>query len=65
MVRRRSRSWSRNQPRLVALRAPSGCLCDDPAVNLFDAFAVVFVVIAILLGLRSGALPQIGGLVGA
>ena len=34
-------------------------------MNLFDAFAVVFVVIAILLGLRSGALPQIGGLVGA
>jgi len=34
-------------------------------VNLFDAFAVVFVVIAVLLGLRSGALPQIGGLVGA
>ena len=28
-------------------------------------FAVVFVVIAVLLGLRSGALPQIGGLVGA
>jgi S1-C subfamily serine protease len=34
-------------------------------VNLFDAFAVVFVVIAVLLGLRSGALPQIGGLMGA
>ena len=34
-------------------------------MNLFDAFAVVFVVIAVLLGLRSGALPQIGGLVGA
>jgi S1-C subfamily serine protease len=40
-------------------------VCDDPAVNLFDAFAVVFVVIAVLLGLRSGALPQIGGLMGA
>ena len=34
-------------------------------MNLFDAFAVVFIVIAVLLGLRSGALPQIGGLVGA
>jgi len=34
-------------------------------VNLFDAFAVVFVVIAVLLGLRSGALPQIGGFIGA
>ncbi len=34
-------------------------------MNLFDAFAVVFVVIAVLLGLRSGALPQIGGFIGA
>jgi S1-C subfamily serine protease len=34
-------------------------------VNLFDAFAILLVVIAVLLGIRSGALPQIGGLVGA
>jgi S1-C subfamily serine protease len=34
-------------------------------VNLFDAFAVLLVVVSILLGIRSGALPQIGGLIGA
>jgi uncharacterized membrane protein required for colicin V production len=34
-------------------------------VNLLDAFAVLLVVIAVLLGIRSGALPQVGGLVGA
>ena len=34
-------------------------------MNLFDAFAVLLVVIAVLLGYRSGALPQVGGLVGA
>ena len=51
--------------RARALRAPSGSLCDDPPVNLFDAFAVVLVVVAVLLGYRSGALPQVGGLIGA
>jgi S1-C subfamily serine protease len=49
----------------VLLRAPSGCLCDDPPVNLFDAFAVLLVVAAVLLGYRSGTLPQVGGLIGA
>ena len=34
-------------------------------MNLIDAFAVVLVVVAVLLGIRSGALPQLGGLVGA
>ena len=34
-------------------------------MNLFDAAAVVLLVVAVLLGYRSGALPQIGGLVGA
>ena len=34
-------------------------------MNLFDAFAVLLVVIAVLLGYRSGALPQVGGLIGA
>ena len=42
-----------------------GALCDDPPVNLFDAFAVVLVVLSVLFGIRSGALPQIGGLLGA
>lgn len=40
-------------------------MCDDPAVNLFDAGAVVLLVVAVILGFRSGALPQIGGLGGA
>ncbi len=34
-------------------------------MNLFDVGAVVLVTVAVLLGFRSGALPQIGGLVGA
>ena len=34
-------------------------------MNLFDAFAVLLVVVAVLLGYRSGALPQVGGLIGA
>jgi uncharacterized membrane protein required for colicin V production len=34
-------------------------------VNLFDLAAVVLVIGAVLLGLRSGAFPQVGGLVGA
>ena len=34
-------------------------------MNLFDAFAVLLVVAAVLLGFRSGALPQVGGLIGA
>lgn len=34
-------------------------------MNLFDAAAVVLVLLAVLLGFRSGALPQLGGLAGA
>lgn len=34
-------------------------------MNLFDIGAVVLVVVAVVLGFRSGALPQIGGLAGA
>jgi S1-C subfamily serine protease len=34
-------------------------------VNLFDAAAIVLTVLAVILGFRSGALPQIGGLIGA
>ena len=40
-------------------------LWDDRAVNLLDVAAVVLVVISLVLGFRSGALPQIGGLAGA
>lgn len=34
-------------------------------MNPFDGIAIFLVVIAILLGFRSGALPQVGGLLGA
>jgi S1-C subfamily serine protease len=34
-------------------------------VNPLDAVAIVLVVLAVLLGFRSGALPQVGGLLGA
>jgi S1-C subfamily serine protease len=34
-------------------------------VNLFDLLVVVLVVVAIIIGFSSGALPQIGGLLGA
>jgi S1-C subfamily serine protease len=34
-------------------------------VNPLDAIAIVLVVLAVLLGFRSGALPQVGGLLGA
>ena len=34
-------------------------------MNLFDAFAVLLIVVSVLLGYRSGALPQVGGMLGA
>ena len=34
-------------------------------MNLFDAVVVVLLVAAVLIGVRSGAVPQIGGLLGA
>ena len=34
-------------------------------VNLFDLFAVVILVTAVLAGIRTGALPQVGGVLGA
>lgn len=34
-------------------------------MNLFDAFAILLAIAGLLLGIRSGALPQVGGLVGA
>ena len=37
----------------------------DPAVNPLDVLAIVLVVIAMILGIRSGALPQLLGLAGA
>ena len=35
------------------------------AVNLFDVVVLVLLVVAILIGVSSGALPQVGGLIGA
>jgi S1-C subfamily serine protease len=40
-------------------------LCHDPAVNPLDAIAILMLVLAIVLGVRSGALPQLLGLMGA
>jgi S1-C subfamily serine protease len=37
----------------------------DPAVNPLDVAAIVLLVLAVILGVRSGALPQVLGLVGA
>ena len=37
----------------------------DPAVNLLDLVAIVMIVLAMILGIRSGALPQLLGLAGA
>jgi S1-C subfamily serine protease len=37
----------------------------DPAVNPLDLIAIVMIVLAMILGLRSGALPQLLGLAGA
>jgi S1-C subfamily serine protease len=34
-------------------------------VNLFDLAAIVLLVVSVVLGFRSGALPQVGGLLGA
>ena len=40
-------------------------LCDHPAGESSDLVAILLVVLAVLLGFRSGALPQVGGLLGA
>jgi S1-C subfamily serine protease len=37
----------------------------DPAVNPLDLIAIVLIVLAVLLGIRSGAIPQLLGLAGA
>jgi S1-C subfamily serine protease len=34
-------------------------------VNLFDLLAIVLAIVALILGARSGAVPQVGGLLGA
>lgn len=37
----------------------------DPAVNALDVIAVLLVIVAVIFGARSGALPQLAGLAGA
>jgi Trypsin-like serine proteases, typically periplasmic, contain C-terminal PDZ domain len=40
-------------------------LCDDRSVNPIDAITLLLVVVALILGWRSGAIPQVTGLLGA
>lgn len=40
-------------------------MCDDRAVNPIDLLTLVLIVVALILGWRSGAIPQISGLLGA
>ena len=47
------------------MRAAAIRLCDDRPVNQLDLLAVLLVVVAVILGGRSGFIPQVGGLVGA
>ncbi len=47
------------------MTAAAGRLWDDPTVNLLDLFAVALAIAALILGARSGAIPQVGGLLGA
>ena len=46
-------------------RARSAVLCDDRPVNPLDAITLLLVVVALILGWRSGAIPQVAGLIGA
>ena len=45
--------------------AGSGRLCDDRPVNALDAITLCLIVAGVILGWRSGAIPQVFGLIGA
>src|SRR3954468_13318656 len=45
--------------------AHESILCDDRAVNPLDALTLLLIVVAAVLGWRSGAIPQVSGLIGA
>ena len=45
--------------------AGSGRLCDDRPVNALDAITLCLIVAGVILGWRSGAIPQVLGLIGA
>jgi len=47
------------------MKAPIAILVDTRPVNLFDAIAIAVLVLAVLAGIRTGALPQVGGISGA
>ena len=47
------------------LTAHPGVLCDDRPVNPIDVLTLLLIVVALILGWRSGAIPQISGLIGA
>jgi S1-C subfamily serine protease len=47
------------------LDARSSRLCDDRPVNALDAITLCLIVAGVILGWRSGAIPQVFGLIGA
>ena len=59
---RRLRPSSDVQP---TSNARSGRLCDDRSVNALDAITLCLIVAGVILGWRSGAIPQVFGLIGA
>ena len=63
---RESADHRRPGPPARGVRTPRRATCATiPPVNPLDLVAIVLVVLAVLLGFRSGALPQVGGLLGA
>src|SRR4051812_49734966 len=59
------RPWTPARERRPPRRTASRDLADTAAVNPFDAIALLVLVLAVLAGVRTGALPQIGGIGGA
>src|SRR5512140_2885812 len=59
------RCRSHDRTPLGAARRLYASVCHDPAVNALDVIAVLLVIVAVIFGARSGALPQLAGLAGA
>ena len=57
--------WAPARSPMGVPTAGSSHLCDDRPVNPLDLIAVALVILAAVLGFRSGAIPQVGGLAGA
>ena len=49
----------------MASAAHEDGLCDDRRVNPLDALVLLLLVAGVILGWRSGAIPQVAGLLGA